>query len=86
VDPASGDLRANERKQTMSIWTILFVLSFVAMIAMHIRGHGGHGHGGGHGQGDDHDHDHSPVGREPAEPQRPETGDRASHHSEGART
>jgi hypothetical protein len=33
--------------------TVLFLVAFVAMIAMHLRGHAGHG--GGHGQGhDDH--------------------------------
>lgn len=36
----------------MSIWTLLLVLAFAGMIAMHLRGHG-HGHGGGHGHGDD---------------------------------
>ena len=43
----------------MSLTTALFILFFVAMIAMHLRGHGGHGgghrgHGGGcgsHGHG-----------------------------------
>jgi hypothetical protein len=41
----------------MSIWTLLFLLAFVAMIAMHLRG--GHaGHGGGHGCcGGGHSHD-----------------------------
>lgn len=38
----------------MSIVTLLLILAFVAMIGMHLRGHGGHGgghagHGGGHG-------------------------------------
>jgi len=33
----------------MDIWTLLLVLGFVAMIAMHLRGHGGHGHGGHRG-------------------------------------
>ena len=38
----------------MSIWTLLFVLAFVGMIVMHLRGHGhGHDHGGGHGHGHD---------------------------------
>jgi hypothetical protein len=66
----------------MSIWTILFVLFFVAMIVMHLRGHGGHGHGGGHGRsgrGDDQrsrGHDHNPTHPDPAE-----TGDRVSQHS-----
>ena len=37
----------------MSLTTALLILFFVAMIAMHLRGHGGHGgghrgHGGGH--------------------------------------
>ena len=34
----------------MSIWTVLFLVAFVGMIAMHLRGHGGGhaGHGGGH--------------------------------------
>jgi hypothetical protein len=40
----------------MSIGTILIVVFAVAMIAMHLRGHGSHGggqggHGGGHGGG-----------------------------------
>ena len=37
----------------MSTGTILFLLAFGAMIAMHLRGHGGHGQGG-HGQGGGH--------------------------------
>lgn len=35
----------------MSLTTALLILFFVAMIAMHLRGHGGHG--GGHGRGRD---------------------------------
>ena len=38
----------------MSLTTALFLVFFVGMIAMHLRGHGGHGgHGGcgGHGHG-----------------------------------
>ena len=47
----------------MDIWTILLVIAFVAMIAMHLRGHGGHSHGHSHGDRQDdehagpHDHD-----------------------------
>ena len=42
----------------MSLTTALLIVFFVAMIAMHLRGHGGrhHGHGGGcgaHGHGRD---------------------------------
>ena len=49
----------------MSIWTILFIAGFVAMMVMHMRGghagHGGHGcHGGGHAgprpDGESHEH------------------------------
>jgi hypothetical protein len=37
----------------MSTGTILILVFAVAMIAMHLRSHGGHGsgHGGGHGSG-----------------------------------
>jgi hypothetical protein len=41
----------------MSVTTILFILVFAGMIAMHLRGHGGHG-GHGHDQGHgSHGHD-----------------------------
>ena len=39
----------------MSVWTLLLLLAFVAMIAMHLRGGAGHGHrrDEGHDQGRD---------------------------------
>jgi hypothetical protein len=55
----------------MSIWTLLFILAFVAMIAMHLRGHGGHAH--------DDEHAHRPDAtppdadaRVPEDPSNPE--------------
>lgn len=68
----------------MSTGTIFLLLFFVMMIAMHLRGHGGHSHGGGghggHGHGGQGGHSghsgHSPPPGDPAEPQRRETADR----------
>jgi hypothetical protein len=74
----------------MSVTTILFILAFAGMIAMHLRGHGGHG--GGHGQGG-HDQGHGSHGgcggghgshgSEPADHSSTEVGDRDStdHHA-----
>jgi hypothetical protein len=66
----------------MSLTTALLIVFFVAMIAMHLRGHGGHGgghrgHGGGcgaHGHGRDdsgahgHGRDDSSADRTAGEP------------------
>ncbi len=40
----------------MSIWTILLLAGFAAMMLMHLRGHGGHGGSGGHGGCGGHSH------------------------------
>lgn len=49
----------------MSIGTILVIVLFVGMVAMHLRGHGSHGAGGGccgggHGGHGDEEQDSSP--------------------------
>ncbi len=46
----------------MSVWTILFIVAFVVMIASHLRGHGGHGGGRGQGGHDQGDSGHSGCG------------------------
>jgi hypothetical protein len=51
----------------MSTGTILFLPFFVAMIAMHLRGHGGYGSGRG-GQKGHRDHISSPSGSAVPEP------------------
>jgi hypothetical protein len=82
----------------MSIWTILFLVAFVGMMAMHLRGHGGHG---GHGTGAPTDDraggqghgmhtggpDHGSRRRGTAEPQRSQSGDarRATRAEHGSR-
>jgi hypothetical protein len=54
----------------MSLTTALIILFFVAMIAMHLRGHGGHSsHGGGCG-GHGHARDDSSADRTAGEPLR----------------
>jgi hypothetical protein len=63
-------LSAKAKEGIMSIWTLLFLLAVVAMIAMHLRGHGhgGHGHGAGH-RHDDAREDHDDIhGGDPTAP------------------
>jgi hypothetical protein len=72
----------------MSILTLLFLLAFVAMIAMHLRGGGHAGHGGGNGgccggHSDGHDDAHDPSvsvtdTQTPQEPRQP-VGTSESH-------
>ena len=53
----------------MSLTTLLFLIFFVGMIAMHLRGHGGHGagHGGCGGHGHGHGPEHSKTDAPPRE-------------------
>ncbi len=84
----------------MSTGTILFLLAFGAMIAMHLRGHGGHGQGGGHvgcggghahsshGGGHSAPHDQDPTSGDdaPAGRQHPEAAEAGTQHEHGTRT
>lgn len=76
----------------MSISTLLFLLVFVAMMAMHLRGGGHAGHGGGHGgcggghsHGHDDAHTHHPSAPEagtPAPQDPPQPGGAAGSNDE----
>jgi len=71
----------------MSIWTVLFVLAFVAMIAMHLRGHAGHGGGHGHDDRPDDTHVHgrdtTAPDTQPAEDARQPVGAAGPHGGHG---